>query len=62
MVIDKIINNNIVSAFDDTGKEVVVMGGELDLEKNLVVKFRKSRLKKFSGLRARLLQISLKNC
>lgn len=26
MVIDKIINNNIVSAFDNTGTEVVVMG------------------------------------
>ena len=26
MVIEKIINNNIVSAYDDTGKEVVVMG------------------------------------
>ena len=26
MVIDKIINNNIVSAFDETGLEVVIMG------------------------------------
>lgn len=26
MVIEKIINNNIVSAYDDTGKEVVIMG------------------------------------
>lgn len=26
MVIEKIINNNIVSAFDSTGKEVVIMG------------------------------------
>ena len=26
MVIEKIINNNIVSAFDDTGNEVVIMG------------------------------------
>ena len=26
MVIDKIINNNIVSAFDDKGLEVVIMG------------------------------------
>lgn len=26
MVIEKIINNNIVSAYDETGKEVVVMG------------------------------------
>ena len=26
MVIEKVINNNIVSAYDDTGKEVVIMG------------------------------------
>ena len=26
MVIDKIINNNVVSAYDDQGKEVVIMG------------------------------------
>ena len=26
MVIDKIINNNIVSAFDEKGLEVVIMG------------------------------------
>lgn len=26
MIIEKIINNNIVSAYDDTGKEVVIMG------------------------------------
>ena len=26
MLIEKVINNNIVSAFDDTGREVVVMG------------------------------------
>ena len=26
MVVDKVINNNIVSAFDETGTEVVLMG------------------------------------
>ena len=26
MTIEKVINNNIVSAFDETGREVVVMG------------------------------------
>ena len=26
MLVEKVINNNIVSAFDDTGKELVVMG------------------------------------
>jgi transcriptional antiterminator, BglG family len=26
MVIDKIINNNIISAFDEKGLEVVIMG------------------------------------
>ena len=26
----QIINNNIVSAFDETGLEVVIMGGESD--------------------------------
>ena len=26
MIVDKVINNNVISAFDESGQEVVVMG------------------------------------
>ena len=41
MVIDKIINNNIVSAFDETGLEVVIMGRGIGFQKVPVEKVEK---------------------
>lgn len=46
MVIDKIINNNIVSSYDDKGREVVVMGRGLGFQSKVGQDIVKSRIEK----------------
>ncbi len=46
MIIDKIINNNIVSSFDDKGKEVVVMGRGLGFQCKPGQKIDETRIEK----------------
>ncbi len=70
MIIEKIINNNIVSSFDDKGKEVVVMGRGLgfkckpgqEIDMNKVEKiFRMESSEELEHLRSVLADISLEN-
>ena len=55
MVIDKIINNNIVSAFDDTGKEVVVMGRGIGFGKKAGCEIQKDQIEKVFRIKSQTL-------
>lgn len=55
MVIDKIINNNIVSAFDDTGKEVVVMGRGIGFGKKSGYEIQEDQIEKVFRIRSQTL-------
>lgn len=55
MVIDKIINNNIVSAFDDTGKEVVVMGRGIGFGKKAGCEIKKDQIEKVFRIKSQTL-------
>ena len=46
MLIEKVINNNIISAFDDTGREVVVMGRGLGFGAKPGKKVEESKIEK----------------
>ena len=59
MVVDKVINNNIVSAFDETGTEVVLMGrGVSASEQSRGSRSFRKRSRRRSGSKARALQSS----
>ncbi len=62
MTIEKVINNNIVSAFDETGREVVVMGRGIGLGNRPGAKDPEDKIERFSGSKAEAWQISLKSC
>ena len=55
MVIDKIINNNIVSAFDDTGKEVVVMGLGIGFGKKSGCEIQEEQIEKVFRIKSQTL-------
>lgn len=55
MVIDKIINNNIVSAFDDTGKEVVVMGRGIGFGKKSGCEIQEEQIEKVFRIKSQTL-------
>lgn len=55
MVIDKIINNNIVSAFDDTGKEVVVMGRGIGFGKKSGFEIQEEQIEKVFRIKSQTL-------
>lgn len=55
MVIDKIINNNIVSAFDDAGKEVVVMGRGIGFGKKAGCKIQEEQIEKVFRIKSQTL-------
>lgn len=55
MVIYKIINNNIVSAFDDTGKEVVVMGRGIGFGKKAGCEIQKDQIEKVFRIKSQTL-------
>lgn len=55
MVIDKIINNNIVSAFDDTGKEVVVMGRGIGFGKKSGYEIQEDQIEKVFRIKSQTL-------
>jgi len=46
MVIDKIINNNIVSSYDDKGRELVVMGRGLGFQSKIGQEINENRIEK----------------
>jgi len=56
MKIDKIINNNIVSALEPDGKEIIVMG------RGIGKRFRRAQLKRYFVWTARTMLTNLKNC
>ena len=55
MVIDKIINNNVVSAFDDTGKEVVAMGRGLGFGKKSGSRISEEQIEKIFRIKSQTL-------
>lgn len=58
MVVDKVINNNIVSAFDETGTEVVLMGRGIGFGTKPGKRSFRKRSRRRSGSKARALQSS----
>lgn len=52
MVIDKIINNNVVSAYDDQGKEVVIMGRGIGFGKKPGKPVDESRIEKIYQIKS----------
>ena len=56
MTIEKVINNNIVSAFDETGREVVVMGRGIGFGNRPGAKIPEDKIEKiFSMQRSRVI-------
>lgn len=55
MVIDKIINNNIVSAFDDTDTEVVVMGRGIGFGAKVGKTIREEKIEKVFRIKSQTL-------
>ncbi len=55
MVIDKIINNNVVSAFDDTDKEVVVMGRGIGFGKKAGSRIDEEQIEKIFRIKSQTL-------
>lgn len=60
MLIEKIINNNIVSAVDSKGREVVVMGRGLGFGMKPGRQIQENKIEKVFGSKVRHLQNSLK--
>lgn len=52
MIIDKIINNNIVSAFDNTGTEVVVMGRGIGFGAKIGNPIREEKIEKIFRIKS----------
>lgn len=53
MVIDKVINNNIISAHDETGVEVVVMGRGIGFAKRAGQEVEEKKIEKIFHIRSR---------
>ena len=47
MIIQKVINNNVVSTFDANGKEVILMGKGIGFRKKAGDELDKTRLRRF---------------
>ena len=52
MVIEKVINNNIVSAYDEDGREVVIMGRGIGFGVKPGARIGNRRSRRYSGSRA----------
>lgn len=61
MVIEKVINNNIVSAVDEEGREAVVMGRGIGFRAKPGTPLMKKELRKSSGLKAKACRSNLRN-
>lgn len=55
MVIDKIINNNVVSAFDNTGKEAVIMGRGIGFGKKAGSQIQEDQIEKIFRIKSQTL-------
>ena len=60
MVIEKVINNNIVSAFDEEGKEVVVMGRGIGFGVRAGEEIKKSKIEKVFRIKSQSVAEQLK--
>lgn len=60
MIIDKVINNNVVSAFDDSGSEVVVMGRGIGFGAKPGGKIQESRIEKLFEIKSESVAEQLK--
>lgn len=53
MVIQKVINNNVISAYDENQQEVVIMGKGIGFKAHMVMRLMRAGSRRFSGLRTR---------
>ncbi|MFR0954943.1 MAG: CAT RNA binding domain-containing protein [Roseburia inulinivorans] len=53
MVIQKVINNNVISAYDENQQEVVIMGKGIGFKAHTGDAIDESRIEKVFGLRTR---------
>lgn len=53
MVIQKVINNNVISAYDENQQEVVIMGKRIGFKAHTGDAIDESRIEKVFGLRTR---------
>ena len=60
MVIEKVINNNIVSAYDEDGREVVIMGRGIGFGVKPGARIRESKIEKIFRIESRSVAEQLK--
>ena len=60
MVIEKVINNNIVSAYDEDGREVVIMGRGIGFGVRPGARIRESKIEKVFRIESRSVAEQLK--
>ena len=51
MIIQKVINNNVVSTFDSNGKEVILMGKGIGFRKKTGDELDKTKIEKIQHIR-----------
>lgn len=62
IIIEKVINNNIISAYESSGTEVIVMGRGIGFKKKPGALVPAEQISKIFRMKTRLWPNSLKNC